>query len=390
MIKIQDIEVWGFEHAIRGMRNPKNSWDKSDSRYEYDDCTQKFLIGDNDLDLMRRLYKGGSEHRKYLRQIFVSMDITAPLYWWKEMDQYRIGVTTDSCSTMHTLLARPFELDDFSFDKLPGYKSEIKQFVPEISEEMVAHEKWVDVDEGYSVSNYGRIRHNFSDHYRIIGGSKHRDGYIFVTLRGKQVPLHRIVALAFHSDKYREGLVVNHIDGNKQNNFANNLEWMTQSDNVRHSYENNLQPKSTSTYKGKFSEKEREHIKKLWEDGLASMREIARRYNVSHSCISAVIHDKYKYADTVNQYKEIAVPWVDTLNELRDAWINEQDERKRKVIWYSIIQLLPSSYNQRRTITMNYENVVSMIRQRTGHKLDEWNEFVMVLEDLPYVREIKG
>lgn len=390
MIKVEKIETWGFEHAIRGMRNPKNSWDRSDSYFEdtIDVNSKAYSIGENDLNLMRQLYKGGSEHRKYLRQIFVSMDITAPLYWWKEMDQYRINVTTDSCSTMHRLLSKPFEMEDFSFDKLPGYKVNVKQFVPEISEEMVAKEVWIRYDADYDVSCYGRVRHNFKNHYRLLGGSKHKDGYIFVTLHGKQIPLHRIVAKLFHGQDYKDGLIVNHIDGNKQNNFANNLEWVTQSDNVKHSYENSLQPKAVSTYKGKFIQEERSYIRQLWENGMMSKREIAKKYNVSHTCINDIINDKYKYADSVNVYEEVARPWIDTLNELRDAWFNEENIDKKKHIWYAIIQLLPSSYNQKRTVTMNYENVVSIIRQRSGHKLDEWREFVEILKDLPYVREI--
>lgn len=407
MIKVENIEPWGFEHAIRGMRNPMNSWDKSDSfscadRLTCEGCPcegvddtcnstvgmEGVIVGKNDLDLMRRLYKAGTEHRKYLRQIFVSMDITAPLYWWKEADTYRIGVTTNSCSTMHKLLSKPFEMDDFSFDKLPGYKINVKQFVPEISEEMVAKEFWVRIDGEYDVSCYGRIRHNFKNHYRLLGGSKHKDGYIFVALHGTQTPLHRIVARYFHGQDYKEGLVVNHIDGNKQNNFADNLEWVTQADNVKHSVENGLQPKPVSTYKGKFSKEERDCIKQLWEDGLMSKREIARKYNVSHTCVCDIINDKYKYADSVNVYEEVARPLVDTLNELRDAWFDEEDADKKKHIWYAIIQLLPSSYNQRRTVTMNYENVMNIIRQRTGHKLDEWNQFVETLKGLPYITEI--
>lgn len=390
MIKVENIDVWGFEHAIRGMRNPFNSWNKSDSEFYISDVGCEIEnIGKNDLDLMKKLYKAGTEHRKYLRQIFVSMDITAPLYWWKEMDQYRINVTTNSCSTMHRLLSKPFEMEDFSFDKLPGYKINVKQFVPEISEEMVAKEVWERYDNEYDVSCYGRVRHNFKNHYRLLGGSKHKDGYIFVTLHGKQIPLHRIVAKLFHGQDYKDGLIVNHIDGNKQNNFADNLEWVTQSDNIKHSYENNLQPKAVSTYKGKFTQEEREYIRMLWEDGMMSKREIAKKYNVSHTCINDIINDKYKYADSVNVYEEIARPWIDTLNELRDAWFNEEDIEKKKHIWYAIIQLLPSSYNQKRTITLNYENAVNMIRQRTGHKLDEWNEFVRILvELLPYLKEI--
>ena len=389
MITVNNISVWGFEHAVRGMRNPMNSWDKSDSTWIYDIPNAKFHLGRNDLDLMRRLYQAGTEHRKYLRQIFVSMDITAPLYWWKEMDQYRINVTTNSCSTMHRLLSKPFEMEDFSFDKLPGYKVNVKQFVPEISEEMVAKEFWIRYDNEYDVSCYGRVRHNIKNHYRLLGGSKHKDGYIFVTLHGKQIPLHRIVAKLFHGQDYQEGLVVNHIDGNKQNNFADNLEWVTQSDNIKHSYENSLQPKAVSTYKGKFTQEERDYIRLLWEDGMMSKREIAKKYNVSHTCINDIINDKYKYADSVNVYEEIARPWIDTLNELRDAWFVEEDAEKKKHIWYAIIQLLPSSYNQKRTVTMNYENVMSMINQRTGHKLTEWNNFVEILLDLPHIREIR-
>lgn len=117
MIKVENIETWGFEHAIRGMRNPMNSWDKSDTII---DCItgRTIMIGENDLALMRRLYRAGTEHRKYLRQIFVSMDITAPLYWWKEFDTYKIGIVPNSCSTMHKIHAKEFTLDDFSHEHL--------------------------------------------------------------------------------------------------------------------------------------------------------------------------------------------------------------------------------------------------------------------------------
>jgi len=216
MIKVEKIDVWGFEHAIRGMRNPMNSWDKSDSKYIWDESDGKwdacewvetnFEVGKNDLTLMRRLYKAGTEHRKYLRQIFVSMDITAPLYWWKEFDTYKVGTVANSCSTMHKIAAKEFELDDFSHEHL--------------------------------------------------------------------------------------------------------------------SYEDN--------------------------------------------CL-------YFLGQT-----------VDVLNQCRDLYL----ETKDKKWWWQMIQLLPSSYNQKRTVTFTYENVVTMIRQRTGHKLDEWRNFVEILHGLPYVAEI--
>ena len=200
MIKVENIETWGFGHAIRGMRNPLNSWDKSDSYIELCDV----IVGDADLALMHKLYKGGTEHRKYLRQIFVSMDIIAPLYWWKEFDTYKVGTVANSCSTMHKIHAKEFTLDDFS---------------------------------------------------------------------------------------------VEHLDG----------------------------------------------------------------WSLEH------------FIDTLN-----------LLNKYRYDFI----ETKNKSDWWQMIQLLPSSYNQKRTITMNYENAVNMIRQRENHKLDEWRDFVKELRQLPYMKQI--
>ena len=208
MIKVENIEVWGFEHAVRGMRNPLNSWNKSDSYFEdtIDVNSKAYSIGENDLDLMRRLYKAGTEHRKYLRQIFVAMDIIAPLYWWKEFDTYKVGTIANSCSTMHKIAAKEFTFDDFSHEHLT-------------------------------------------------------DGAM---------------------------------------------------------------------------------------DALSDL--------------------------------------IDELNLQREYWI----DTKEKCYWWGMIQLLPTSYSQRRTVTMNYENVFTIIKQRTGHKLDEWGCFVEILKDLPYVKEIGG
>lgn len=121
-MKFEKTEVWGFEHAIRGMRNPLESWDRSDSEYidiETEEGTELlskgiyYKIGKNDLTLMQKLIKAGSEHRKFLRQIFVSVDITAPLYWWKEFDTYKVGPVSNSCSTMHKLASTPITMDCF-------------------------------------------------------------------------------------------------------------------------------------------------------------------------------------------------------------------------------------------------------------------------------------
>lgn len=229
MIKVENIDVWGFEHAIRGCRNPKNSWDKSDSGYN---CVQnekklcdphctvdnycdtrmsKFIIGDNDLDLMKRLYKAGVEHRTYARLIQVSMDITAPLYFWKEADRYSVGKSQISTSTMHKIHEKKFDINDFSHD----------------------------------------------------------------------------------------------------------------------------------------------YLEKL--DG-----------------------DDYKYA-----WQD----WMDTINCL-NYFRELYNKTKEKKYWRMMIEKLPSSYNQRRTILMSYEVVFKIIKERTGHKLDEWNQLIDELKKLPYIKEI--
>ena len=112
MIKVENIAVSNFEGAIRGMRNPLNSWKKMDSIFE----SNNIILGPNDLGLAQRLIKSGTDHSKFLRQIFVSMDITAPLYWWKEMDTYKVGTVANSTSTMHTIYKSPITKDKFSFD----------------------------------------------------------------------------------------------------------------------------------------------------------------------------------------------------------------------------------------------------------------------------------
>lgn len=143
-MRFEDIEVWGFRKALKGMRNPKNSWDKSDSVFEYSckDCykhnnlcsecgkhdpnsyaIEAPIIGINDMKLAQQLIRAGSEHRKFMRQIFVSVDVTAPLYWWKEFDTYKVGTVANSTSTMHKLATTPITLDCFEID---DYEPEIK------------------------------------------------------------------------------------------------------------------------------------------------------------------------------------------------------------------------------------------------------------------------
>lgn len=115
MLKVEKISVVNMENAIRGARNPMNSWARMDSYYDEEG---NYVLGENDLSLAKRLAVAGSDHRKFLRQIIVSMDITAPLYWWKEFDTYKVGTVANSCSTMHKIQAKEFTRDDFSCDRM--------------------------------------------------------------------------------------------------------------------------------------------------------------------------------------------------------------------------------------------------------------------------------
>ena len=150
MIEIKQLAVTGWWPAIRGMRNPKNSWEKSDSKSKYADeieekdipveamdeiYSEYYVIGPNDQDLMMTLRRSGSDHRKFMRMITVYVDILAPLYWWKEFDTYKVGTVADSCSTMHKLTAKEFELDDFSHDHLmPTAKKSLEATIDILNE----------------------------------------------------------------------------------------------------------------------------------------------------------------------------------------------------------------------------------------------------------------
>jgi hypothetical protein len=384
MIKIEQVETVGWEAAIRGMRNPLNSWDKGDSGI----CVSTraidegwFEIGKNDLKLMSTLRNAGTDHRKFMRMIVVYMDITAPMYWWSEYDTYKVGTVANSCSKMHKMLAKPFEMNDFSFDRLPGYKNLVRQYIPDYDYDK---EIWKDIEQsGYEVSNFGRVRHG----ERILAGSFHTDGYIFVTIKGKQSPVHVLVAKAFILNQHNAP-EVNHKDGNKMNNAVENLEWVTRSENQQHAVANNLQPRGLSTYTGKFTDSQREEIKKLWNNGEYTRRELAEMYGVSHTCISDILHNKYYYCAKTNLFEVVARPTVDMLNELRDSYLRETDEEKKKQIWYSILQMLPVSYNQKRTVMLNYEVLTNMYHSRRNHKLEEWQAFCDWIETLPYSNEL--
>ena len=132
MIKFERLSVMNFENAMRGARNPLNSWARMDSYYEDD----QFHFGPNDLDLAKRLTKAGHDHRKFVRMIFVSVDITAPIYWWKEYDTYKVGTVANSTSTMHKIHSKPFEMSDFSTDHMTDEAKKVMEYVIENLEQI--------------------------------------------------------------------------------------------------------------------------------------------------------------------------------------------------------------------------------------------------------------
>lgn len=228
MIKIENIKVYGWDAAIRGMRNPMNSWKKSDSIIDDIGLVE---IGTNDLKLMKSLVKAGADHRKFMRMINVTMDITAPLYWWKEYDVYKVGTVTNSCSTMHKITDKEFAIDDFSHEHLWG------AWDIEIPESEVDTDCWVE---------------------------------------------------------------------NKLN-------------------------------------------------------ELVLPFDILEATIQM-------------------------LNKARELYRHTKDKK----YWWQMIQLLPSSYNQKRTVMLNYEVLSNIYKSRRNHKLDEWVKFCKWIETLPYSELITG
>lgn len=397
MIKIEKTDVFGWEAAVRGLRNPMNSWDKIDSGYcntlsalnkegcdicpikdsDPSICYEKnpYIIGPNDLDLMNRLRNAGTDHRKFMRMIVVYVDITAPLYWWKEFDTYKVGTVANSCSTMHKIHAKEFTLDDFSYEHLVSEYNTEKYFEPHY-DESIADIRPISGFSDYEVSEYGTVYSCKSGERKVLKQSVDIDGYKTVGLYTngvcKRIKVHRLVASTFIPIAKGKDCV-NHKDGNKWNNAKDNLEWCTRSENSKHASENKLLTYGSKQRIGKakqrrFTKQQVEQIKELYFSEGVSQRRIGKMFGCDHSVISEIVNEKI-YKDITVYPLEILEIIIDELNRLRDAYLESGD----KSYWYSMIQLLPSSYNQKRTVMLNYEVLANIYKSRRNHKLDEWS-----------------
>lgn len=411
-MKFEKTYVTGFEQAFRGMRNPMNSWDKSDSKCVWPGDVEgedniygcHYLIGKNDMMLAQRLISAGTEHRKFLRQIQTWVDITAPLYWWKEFDTYKVGTTANSTSFMHKGLSKEFDINDFEndlhIDTLYGGNKGREVPIDNIKE------NWVDIrgyESLYKISNTCRvIRKEFSIIDRCakvrtysekeLKPSINSSGYKKVVLRkngvGENEYLHRLLAIHF-IDNINKLPEVNHIDGNKLNCNISNLEWVDKSNNSKHAFDNKLRYITgyNKTILGnntrRFSEDDVTEILTYYNDGW-TQKEIADYMGCFDSVINNIINGKSyntPECEVVDDWKYI----INRLNKLRNEYLKIKDIN----IWRQVLQILPESWLQTRTISLNYENIRTMYKQRKNHKLIEWSKyFVDWTESLPYFNEL--
>lgn len=415
MIKVSKVEVSGLANALYGMRLPKNSNWKSDTECLVYDLglkktitvgindlaldTQKIIdvkIGDEDRRLSTTLVKAGKTHSKWIREVQISMLVNAPLYWWKEFDQYKVGTTTNSESTMHTITQKEFTKDMFSFEKTLGFKNEIKQYEPKIDYEKEIWKEYP-LNKIYLVSNMGRV---FRKGYTATNGNFYKERLLTNTLTKdkylkvgiyidgvkKDVRVHRVVAQTFLPNEDPKKIEVNHIDGNKLNNHVDNLEWTTSSENQQHAILNGLQPVKNINNRYNKSELSKEKIDEISKSN-KSATELSIEYGVDVGYIYAIKSGTYNYFDEPIEVQDTLDDLVALLNSLRNAYLEAKSPLTKKRIWDTIIQILPSSWNQARMVTFSLQTASGMYFDRKNHKLSEWVDFCEELSNLPTVGE---
>lgn len=402
--------------VVRGMRNPMNSWDKSDSYITHieDAETQQiaafeFFMGEEDHKLAMRLAKAGKDHRKFMRMIPVFVDIVAPLYLLAELDTYKIGTVRNSCSFMHKGVSKPFEITDFSVKDERIYKvltplrkktyeleypyetDEYKIYTDHNGRTYRVYRNGLVIREAFDyVDNYGtgRTRH-FDDDEAVV--YRNSGGYFVLKLSGRNgghISLHKLVAMMWcpkpeHADQ------VNHIDGNKGNNCAENLEWVTASENMQHAVDLGLYNELGGLH-------QRYRLWKNWDriipiekrlefkrdcDSGMTYKALAEKWDITPSQANNVrtAVQKLEYEELFNE----CYVWEKTLEQLnymRASYLETKDEQ----VFQAIRCLLPSGYLQRSTFTLNYEVLSNIYHSRKNHRLDEWRTFCEWIESLPY------
>lgn len=422
MIDIKLIGVSGLEGAIRSMRNPLNSWDKSDS-YACDtqncancvdayrcDGTQ-FHIGKNDMGLCKKLIKAGPDHRKFLRMIHAQFDVTAPVFFLSEFDTYKIATVRNSCSFMHKGLAKPFKINDFSVQKeiyeiltpkaqnskletilYPYETDEYKLYVCENGREYEVYKNGRIFSKEFTYTdNYGTGRTRHFER-KEVSPSLTKFGYWELRIggrNGERWMLHRLVAFCWceNPNKFE---TVDHLDGNKNNNSMENLEWVSRETNIIRGFSSGLMRHDdirADYINWKCSSKilpdEKITIRQKYKEG-KTQNELAKEYNISQPQISVICREALSTSNKKDLF-EYCWAWeqtLKTLNELRDLYIETKDIS----YFRQIRELLPMGYLYKSTVDMNYETLMNIYNQRKNHKLDEWRDFCSWIETFPYMR----
>lgn len=415
-----------------------NSWSKSDSmncnHYEgscgnchnyktvcdNNQCSWfPYIIGENDMKLAQKLILAGSEHRKFMRQIMVSVDITAPSYIMAEFDTYKVGITRNSCSFMHKGTSKPFDIEDFEYDderiaEILSTKKIAKNnmlFYPYETDEYRIYT--TSNGRKYEVYRNGRIFSLPFDCTDETGRTRHferkevkpsvnRNGYWELNIGGRSGErwlLHRLVGCTW-LDNPNNYETIDHLDNDKNNNSVENLEWVSRIENVKREFVDGLQRNKNlrADYlnwkcSSKITPFDKMKIINLHKNGY-SKKQIAEDFKVSQSQISVIIRNGKNTSDNAELFEDCWI-WeyfLNILNNLRDLYL----ETKNYKYFRLIREYLPQSYLYRSTVTMNYENLRNMYFQRRNHKLNEWSgkndptkeNFCKWVETLPYAKEL--
>ena len=407
MITIENRDIFGWDAAIRGARNPMNSWEKSDSEFTFED----YDIGPNDLDLLRRLSKAGPDHGKYLRMIHVQVDITAPAYFDTELDTYKVGTVRNSCSLQHKGASRNFSIRDFSVADERVYeildpikeKKEHPLTYPYKTEEYRTYSTGTRtyrvyrngriISEGYTTDEKSGRRRKFGE--REVQPYQTSCGYYIINIGGsaehERWAVHRLVATVWIKRDLNQKLEVNHIDGNKGNNSVENLEWVTHQENEAHKHEQSLDGRTLhSAYLNyKASSKMDSHTKTQMREmriAGATTTKIAEVFGISQAQAYNIVerkastspyYDLFEYAE---QWEEI----INALNSFREKYLDTGDVS----YFLQLRAIMPMGYNYRFTWDSNYAVLKAIYHARKKHMLPEWRKFCEWIETLPYAREL--